>query len=984
MTATAPVTVSQEERARLYFRYLIERGALRRYGDPFWCTPERQARIEEELAVIEEAKFSSTFVMLADVMDFCRREKIPYGPGRGSVGGCYTAYLAGIHDVDSIEWDLLFERFLNKDRVTFPDVDIDVSQRHRHRVLQYIVDTYNTADRACVIEDVTVTYVPCCAPDVALEKPQTGIEPASVAVITYGHVEASLAQKIENAVMSSAASERIEAITESVSKLTGLTYEPTSWRIMAVAAPAAASPISTFSNWIMSLAAAPNTDASVAAILISNCERRAIHRDCKSSAPTVIEPRHVLVDARITTEEQSDQVVLQVGAFVRAGGRAVVDLVATAMSKNDPNAWATATNLKKCFPETGSITGGQKIQRELHAWLYDEKGHGDKEGFEELAKQAGWLDHLLSLDGMFTHLGKHAAGVVILRKEDIPLIPTVEVNNADGDRTTVTAYDMYALDDLGYLKWDFLGLRTLDVITDAHRFEGGSGEMDDLLKIWQQHRDDPGPYEILQEADTVGVFQMETDGYRRTLRDFQPTCFDHIVQLVALYRPGALDFKREEDGKNMVQVFIDRLHGREPVTYDHPALRPILEETQGIILYQEQQMAIVRELGGFSLAQADELRRAVGKKKQADMDRLMPLFVEGCLARGIAPAVVERIRDNLSAAARYSWNKSHAVEYAIITWWSIWFKYLRVGFYAAEINSWSEKKERQAHVISEARQHVEFRPPDINVAEDRFIVSDGEIVFGLNGVKGLGDANRNAILIERLVGGHFTSFEQFCLRLPSLPISMKLALVRCGAFDRIDSRERLLATIPKATGDKRWTVAEHLNHNRNLKKPRPLPDDLTVYEFPSDTQLAQGEMASMGYYISTLPLKAVQTALARHSANVIGGEVEKIRVREDKNGNEYGEIHLVTPELTKQRVLIFASNWPQNRGRCFVGQQLLFRGRMDGGTMLADACWEPDDYRQFRKIKIKRGDEPWAAQDFDGSLATVLALESAGYRVRLL
>jgi DNA polymerase-3 subunit alpha len=821
-----PAAVDQAERTRLYFRYLVEIGGQRRYG-PDWHTPERDERIEEELGVIESQGFSATFVMLADVMDMCRRENIPYGPGRGSVGGCYTAYLAGIHDVDSLEFDLLFERFLNKARITQPDVDIDVSQRHRPRVLQYIVDKYS----------------------------------------------------------------------------------------------------------------------------------------------------------------RDDQVVLQIGAFVRAGGRAVVDLVATALAQHDDQAWATATTLKKCFPDSGSITGGQKIQRELHAWLYEEKGHGDKEAFIAIAEQAGWLDLLLKLDGMFTHLGKHAAGVVILRKEDLPLIPKVEVTNSEGVRATVTAYDMYSLDDLGYLKWDFLGLRTLDVVTDAHIFEGGSGNMDDLLDIWRAHRDDPGPYQIFQDADTVGIFQMETDGYRRTLRAFQPTCFDHLVQLVALYRPGAIDYRREEDGKNMVDVFIDRLHGREIVTYDHDLLRPILSPTQGVILYQEQQMAIVRSLGGFTLAQADELRRAIGKKKQSEMDRLMPLFETGCRERGIEEAVIQRIKKNLAAAARYSWNKSHAVEYAIITWWSGWFKHLRVGFYCAEINSWESKKEKQANVIAEARQHVEFSPPDVNIAEDRFIVQDRSIVFGLNGIKGMGDSMRNAILCERMMGGPFASFNGFCQRVGgSVPINMKLALVKCGAFDRLESREHLLALVPKAgkDPDARWTVAEHLNHNLKLKNARPLPADLDAYTFPTDTQLASGEMEAMGYYISATPLANVAKALARHSSNVIGGEVEKVTIKEDRNSNTYGVFTLVTPALTKQSVLMFASNWTTFGNRIEKGAQLLFRGRQDGNKYLADACWAPDDVRHHKRIKVWRDTDKPETNDFDGRIETVRALEQAGYRVRLL
>ncbi|HEX6027031.1 MAG TPA: hypothetical protein VFZ00_33845, partial [Solirubrobacter sp.] len=440
------------DRAAQYLRYLVDVGGRERYGDPGWRTPERDERLGYELGVIEPAGFSAAFVMLADFMGFCRRENVPYGFGRGSVGGSYAAFCAGIHEIDSIEWELDFERFLNPERVSFPDVDIDVSQRHRQRVIDWIVERYQT----------------------------------------------------------------------------------------------------------------------------------------------------------------ELQVVMQVGAFRRAGGRAVVDAMAAAHSQRDPDAYQTATLLKKCFPH-GNITGGVKVARELAWWL--ENGHGEKERFREIAVKAGWLNTLLILDGMYTNLSRHAAGVVILRREDLANLPRVEVKNDDGSANVVTGYDMYALDDLGYLKWDILGLRTLDVIAEAHRFVGGSGHTRDLLALFDAKRDkeDAKVYELLCEADTTGIFQFDTAGFKATLRAFGPSEFEHIVQLGALYRPGALDYRRPEDGKNMVDVFVDRKHGREPVVYPEAVraqLAPILDRTHGIILYQEQQMRIPRALAGFTGGQADSLRKA--------------------------------------------------------------------------------------------------------------------------------------------------------------------------------------------------------------------------------------------------------------------------------------------------------------------------------------------------------------------------------------
>jgi DNA-directed DNA polymerase III PolC len=883
-------------RLRLYFRWLVEQGAKDRWG-PFWedegdssLVPEwqwasvRRARLEMECEVIQKAGFEGAFVMLADMLDFCRREGIPYGPGRGSVGGSLACYCLGIHDVDSLEWDLLFERFMNPDRVSFPDVDIDLSQRHRQRVVDYVVDKYTT----------------------------------------------------------------------------------------------------------------------------------------------------------------DGQVVLRIGAFARAGGRAIVDAMLAAMAPVDEHAGATAAMLKKCFPDKGNITGGLKVQRELAWWL--EHGHGKRDEFRQIAEQAGWLPAMLKLDGMFTHLGKHAAGVVILRRQDLPFIPqTSSWNDKTKRRDMATAYDMYSLDDLGYPKWDLLGLRTLDVVVDAHKLMGGSGNMRELLRLWQERRGDDEPYEILREGKMTGIFQMDTPGFAKCVKDMQPTAFEHVVQLVALYRPGAIDYQFE-DGRNMVQVFIDRHHGREPVTFAHPLLRPILGETNGIILYQEQAMKIVRDLGGFTRGQADSLRKAIGKKRPKDIAKLKPLWDAGAAEKGIQEAVREGIWQNIEAAGRYSWNKSHAVAYAIITWWSCWFMSgtRRHAGFAAEINSLAKDRDKQANTVSEARQDCTFRPPDINVADAGFGIEDGEIVFGLSGIKGLGGEGRGAILIERLFSGPFAGYEDFCRRVPGLGTDKKASLVACGAFDRLgESRVRLLAEIPK--GDPAWTwwfecghtmrkmkdaglaaygftdgtassltsrcstckadrpivrcepierksqrVLDHVNDCAKNGKAKPLPP-LDEWVMPTDSDLAKGEMDAMGYYITNVPLAEVTKDLGRMPASYVGGEVHSVRAKPDKNNNVMGHIQITTPALTRARVLVFASSWPQMEHKVVKGAQLIFRGRQDGDTYLAEACWDPGDYRHFKKMKVWRpGSEKPDVEPLDPTTgreqraALIKGYEQQGCRVRLL
>ena len=841
---------SAPSRADLYLRFRVEQGAFNRWG-PGWETDERVQRIEHELSTILTAGFSEYFLILASILDFCRDENIPYGPGRGSVGGSLLAYLLGITEVDPLEWDLLFERFLNPDRVAYPDVDLDFSQVRRPEVLDFIRRTY----------------------------------------------------------------------------------------------------------------------------------------------------------------QRDGNVVLQVAAFARAGARSVIEQVLNAKRESgDPTADSTAMILRGCLPE-GSITGGSKAKRELAAWL-DGEGHGDRDRFRETAEAAGWLEPMLKLDSLYTHLARHAAGVVILNEQDLKKLPRC---SADGE-ILMTGFDMYDLDELGYLKIDALGLRTLDVLADAHKFTGGSGSTPDLMAIWREHMNDPEPYKLLQEADTLGIFQMETSGYRRTLKDFQPTKFDHIVQLNALYRPGALDFKTE-DGRTMVDVFIDRHHHNEMPTYLTDSLIPILRETHGVILYQEQSMKIATELAGFTMAEADALRKAIGKKRKSEMDKLAPMFQKGCEANAIPAPVIKQVWENIEAAARYSWNKSHAVEYGVITWLTVWFKHQHpTAFYAALLNSYEGDKDRMADTIAEARQRVTITPPDINVAQEGFTVDGDHVVFGLLGVKGLGEDGRNRILVDRLVNGPYSSFQEFVTRLPSLPIDKKLALIRSGAMDNLDRREWLLATTTKPGKGKKceycegtggqmviddappetcnvcggtgripviWTVAEHLNHNRNLKNPREVPPvhELTI---PTDQELSSGEAETVGFYVSTEPLAEVAKALARVSnTNHFGGEVEKLYKKNDRNNNEMATITLLTPALTKRRVLVFSSVWLKYRSWLKPGVRVLMRGREDGDTILADAFWEPDDVRHFKNVKLTRGTEE-TTERFDGKLETLEHLQARGYEVCLL
>lgn len=1040
-----------DDRTVLYLRYLVERGMADRYGEG-WETPERIDRLAYELGVIEEQSFSAAFVMLADILGFCRREAIPYGPGRGSVGGSYVAYAVGIHEVDSLEYGLLFERFLNTERVSFPDVDIDVSQEHRGRVIQHIVDSYNRPTIDCITEEATLTCVEWpSALDARQTSPIPGTKPVDVVLITRKPVSESQVRKLVESVTfneSSDTTERTQKLIESVRKNIGSDVVAKSWNIMVADAPAAGKTTSISSNSITSMAAGMLTDPDAAATLTKFYEQMDIRKGSKCSAPTVIEPRLVLVDAHITTTKRPGQIVLQVGAFVRAGARAVIDVVLAARAQKDGDeAYAVATMLKKCLPDGANVTGGVKQDRELTWWL--KFGHGDTDGFRRIAEAAGWMEDLLLLDGMFTHLGRHAAGVVILREEDLRTIPLLTIRNQDGSTARVTGYDMYALERLGYLKWDILGLRTLDVLAEAHRMIGGSGRTEDLMELWREHKDDPEVYELLTEADTVGIFQMETPGYRRVLKEFKPTEFVDIVHLNALYRPGALGYRERKadgsEGRNMVEIFIDRRHGRDPISYPDERLRPILEGTNGVLLFQEQTMRIARDLAGFTLAQADALRKAIGKKKPEEMAKLVPLWEAG--TADMDPAVRDALWKNIDASSRYSWNMSHSYEYGIITCLCAILKSKlalpgldgvpKHGFYGAEINSWDDKKDRQAGVIAEARRHARFMPPDANLAEDRFVLADdSSIVFGLNGIKGMGEANRSAILIERTVGGPFESYADFCARLPQVPTNMKRSLIACGAFDSLgESRTELLSTLPKGNrrwrvgllcgcettknspvdvGDelrcarckhktaavaveeverKRWAVLEQINEDakralegkgRTSPQPWEAALDGELLE-PSAAELGDGEMQAIGHYITEAPMRPVLDALRRvEVAGTIGGEVASVEWRKDKNDNDYANVQLTLPDLTRQRVLAFHSVVALHRDKIEPRSQLLFRGKDDGDTFIANSCWVAGDYRHFMKVRLRNLDGEQEVRNFDGKTETIERLEAEGWRVTVI
>jgi DNA polymerase-3 subunit alpha len=338
------------------------------------------------------------------------------------------------------------------------------------------------------------------------------------------------------------------------------------------------------------------------------------------------------------------------------------------------------------------------------------------------------LDTAKALEGFPRHASTHAAGVVISSKPLVELVPLHKV----GDSTVSTQFTMTALEELGLLKMDFLGLRTLTVIQDALRLiKRARGTVVDIEKI---PLDDKKVYEMLGRGETTGVFQLESSGMRNLLKELKPERFEDIIAVIGLYRPGPL-------GSGAADEFIKNKNNPENIKYLHPKLEPILRETYGIILYQEQVMKIAQELAGFSLAQADILRKAMGKKQQEVMEAQRSAFIQGCTANGIDEETAKKIFEEISYFAGYGFNKSHAAAYAMVAYQTAYLKaHFPVEFMAALLTSVRHNTDKVAQYIAECRHMgIEVLPPDINESFEVFTARDGKIRFGLTAVKNVGE-----------------------------------------------------------------------------------------------------------------------------------------------------------------------------------------------------------------------------------------------------
>ena len=598
------------ENAAAYLKKLCLEGLQKRYPQ---AGTAPQERLDFELSVIESMGFSSYFLIVWDFVRFAREERIPVGPGRGSAAGSIVAYLLGITNIDPLKYGLLFERFLNPERVTMPDIDIDFCYVRRGKIIEYVSARYG-ADRVAQI-------------------------------ITFGTLAARAAIK-------------------DVGRALNISY--------------------------------------------GEVDRLA------KLIPTVL---------NITLKD------------------------ALAMSQELKSAYNSEPNAKKI------------------------------------------LDLAMSLEGLPRHASTHAAGLVIARESLNCQVPVQ--NSADGLITT--QFDKDCIEEIGFLKMDLLGLRTLTVIGDTiDMIKANRGIDIDLDAIPLA---DPLTCEMLSRGETVGVFQMESGGMTNLVRDLQPEGFEDLIPLVALYRPGPLN-------SGMVEDFVRGRHGKKQSVYQHPMLEPILRDTFGVILYQEQVMQIASAMGGFTLGQADLLRRAMGKKKHDVLAAQRERFLDGATRQGVALPVANEVFNLMEKFADYGFNKSHSAAYALVAYQTAYLKaHYPAEFMAAMLTSVMSDSGRIGYFIEECRkQGIKILPPDINRSGLSFSVENGAIRFGLAAVKNVGEGAIESILKARS-SGDFKSLVDFCAKIDMRLVNKRVleSLIKCGAFDSTGwSRIQLLTVIERA------------------------------------------------------------------------------------------------------------------------------------------------------------------------------------------
>lgn len=599
----------QGEKDDEYLKKLCQEGLKKKYGEK--VKKDILNRLSYELETIKKAGFSSYFLIVQDVVNWAKQNRIVVGPGRGSVGGSLVAYLLNITNIDPLKYNLIFERFLNPGRISLPDIDLDFTDRRRDEVINYVSQKYGK-DKVAQI-------------------------------ITFGTMAA-------------------RAVVRDVGRALDYPY--------------------------------------------SYCDKIA-----------------KMIPFGLTL----DQTLAQSSEF-----------------------------------------------RQLY--LEDEKA----QKLINLAKK---------LEGCARHASTHACGVVISSEPLDNIVPLQ--HPTQNDSSIVTQYEMHSIEDLGLLKMDFLGLKNLTIIEDTlSRIYKVRGKNVDIQKI---PLDDKETFKLLQKAETTSVFQLESEGMKRYLKELKPTEIEDIIAMIALYRPGPMQF---------IPDYIAGKHKKKKITYLHPKLESILKETYGVCIYQEQVMRIAQDFAGFSLSEADVLRKAVGKKIRSLLMDQKEKFIQGCKNNKIREDIAQKIWHWFEPFARYSFNRSHAAAYALIAYQTAYLKaHFPTEFMASVLTSEKSDVERIGFLIDECKKMgIEVLPPDINESLINFtVIPPKKIRFGLIAIKNVGQNIVETIVKERKDKGPYTSIFDFVKRISSKDLNKKSleSLIKAGVFDKFGERAQLLFNIEK-------------------------------------------------------------------------------------------------------------------------------------------------------------------------------------------
>ncbi|MDO4476078.1 MAG: DNA polymerase III subunit alpha [Lachnospiraceae bacterium] len=718
-----------------YLHKLCYEGLERLYSP---VTEELKERLAYELGVIEHMGYVDYFLIVWDFIHYARSQDIMVGPGRGSAAGSLVSYCLGITKLDPMRYSLLFERFLNPERVSMPDIDVDFGFERRSEVIDYVVRKYGKEKVA--------------------------------QIVTFGTLAA-------------------RGVIRDVGRVMDLPYAL-----------------------------------------------------CDTISKMVPQELNITLDKALTMNPE----------------------------------------LKKLYDTDEQI-------RHL-------------------------IDMSRKLEGLPRHTSMHAAGVVICQKAVDEYVPLSRAS----DGTLTTQFTMTALEELGLLKMDFLGLRTLTVIQNACRMaeesnyrKTGIREVIDMDAI---DYDDKAVYASLGTGKTDGVFQLESAGMKSFMKELRPASMEDVIAGISLYRPGPMDF---------IPQYIRGKNNPDSITYETPLLEPILEPTYGCIVYQEQVMQIVRDLGGYSLGRSDLVRRAMSKKKAAVMQKERQNFVygnaeegvPGCQAKGISEATANKIFDEMTDFARYAFNKSHAAAYAVVAYQTAWLKYYYpVEFMAALMTSVIDNPGKVAEYIMTCRQmKIEILPPDINEGVAGFSVRDGKILYGLSALKSIGRPVIDAIIREREKGGRFTDLSNFADRLSGREVNKRTveSFIKAGAFDGFGATRRQLMMVYAQVMDQaaknrknamtgQMSLFDLMGDEEKASYTMTLP---RVGEFDTE-QLLMYEKEVLGIYVSGHPLQTLESVWRRNISAVstefaIDDELGAPRIQDESKQIIGGLVESRTVKYTK-------------------------------------------------------------------------------------